>query len=97
MADRTKPENPQESIDSPKAAALIHIATIVIGLLIAVALEQGVERVHKHYELWNHASGGREVSCRGQCRAREARSGNRAMGGPVALRTLPEGILERIR
>jgi hypothetical protein len=83
MADRTKSENHQESVDSPKAAAppnaetrstpeisapmldvhpphesihtwgsfFIHIATIVIGLLIAVALEQGVERVHEHYEL----------------------------------------------
>jgi hypothetical protein len=82
MADRTSPENLQESVDSPKAAPpdaetrstpeisapmldvhpphesihtwrsfFIHIATIVIGLLIAVALEQGVERVHEHYEL----------------------------------------------
>jgi hypothetical protein len=30
---------------------LIHIATIVIGLLIAVGLEQLVERIHQHYEL----------------------------------------------
>ena len=83
MADRTNPESPHESVDSPMAAApsdaetgsipeisapmldvhpphesihtwrsfFIHIATIVIGLLIAVALEQGVERVHEHYEL----------------------------------------------
>ncbi len=29
----------------------IHIATIVIGLLIAIGLEQLVERVHQHYEL----------------------------------------------
>jgi hypothetical protein len=29
----------------------IHIATIVIGLIIAVSLEQSVERVHEHYEL----------------------------------------------
>jgi hypothetical protein len=29
----------------------IHIATIVVGLLIAVGLEQTVERVHQHYEL----------------------------------------------
>lgn len=29
----------------------IHIATIVVGLLIAVGLEQVVERVHQHYEL----------------------------------------------
>lgn len=82
MADRTKPENHQESGDSPKAAApdaqtrstaeisapmldvhpphesihtwrsfFIHIATIVVGLLIAVGLEQGVERVHEQYEI----------------------------------------------
>jgi hypothetical protein len=30
---------------------LIHIATIVYGLLIAVGLEQAVERIHQHYEL----------------------------------------------
>jgi hypothetical protein len=29
----------------------IHIATIVLGLLIAVGLEQMVERIHEHYEL----------------------------------------------
>jgi hypothetical protein len=29
----------------------IHIATIVVGLIIAVGLEQGVERIHEHYEL----------------------------------------------
>jgi hypothetical protein len=29
----------------------IHIATIVVGLLIAVGLEQAVERIHQHYEL----------------------------------------------
>ena len=29
----------------------IHIATIVVGLLIAIGLEQVVERVHQHYEL----------------------------------------------
>ena len=29
----------------------IHIATIVVGLIIAVGLEQVVERVHQHYEL----------------------------------------------
>jgi hypothetical protein len=29
----------------------IHIATIVLGLLIAIGLEQMVERVHEHYEL----------------------------------------------
>ena len=29
----------------------IHIATIVVGLIIAVGLEQTVERVHQHYEL----------------------------------------------
>jgi len=29
----------------------IHIATIVIGLLIAIGLEQTVERIHQHYEL----------------------------------------------
>ncbi len=29
----------------------IHIATIVIGLLIAIGLEQTVERIHRHYEL----------------------------------------------
>jgi hypothetical protein len=29
----------------------IHIATIVLGLLIAIGLEQTVERIHKHYEL----------------------------------------------
>src|SRR5471032_626710 len=89
MADRSKPENPQESVDSPKAGAppaaetdstpeisapmldvhpshesihtwksfCIQIATIVIGLLIAVALEQGVERVHEHYELSNVREG----------------------------------------
>jgi hypothetical protein len=30
---------------------LIHIATIVVGLLIAIGLEQTVERIHQHYEL----------------------------------------------
>jgi len=30
---------------------LIHIATIVVGLLIAVGLEQGVEAIHHHHEL----------------------------------------------
>jgi hypothetical protein len=29
----------------------IHIATIVLGLLIAIGLEQMVERIHEHYEL----------------------------------------------
>jgi len=29
----------------------IHIATIVVGLLIAIGLEQAVEHVHQHYEL----------------------------------------------
>jgi hypothetical protein len=29
----------------------IHIATIVVGLLIAIGLEQTVERIHQHYEL----------------------------------------------
>jgi hypothetical protein len=29
----------------------VHIATIVLGLLIAVGLEQMVERIHEHYEL----------------------------------------------
>ena len=29
----------------------VHIATIVVGLLIAVALEQAVEKIHQHYEL----------------------------------------------
>jgi hypothetical protein len=29
----------------------IHIATIVVGLLIAIGLEQAVERIHQHYEL----------------------------------------------
>ncbi len=29
----------------------IHIATIVVGLFIAVGLEQAVERIHLHYEL----------------------------------------------
>jgi hypothetical protein len=29
----------------------IHIATIVLGLLIAIALEQMVERIHENYEL----------------------------------------------
>src|SRR5271163_3661783 len=29
----------------------IHIATIVLGLLIAIGLEQTVERIHRHYEL----------------------------------------------
>ena len=29
----------------------IHIATIVIGLLIAIGLEQAVEHIHQHYEL----------------------------------------------
>ena len=29
----------------------IHIATIVVGLLIAIGLEQMVERIHEHYEL----------------------------------------------
>ena len=29
----------------------IHIATIVVGLVIAVGLEQTVERIHQHYEL----------------------------------------------
>jgi predicted secreted protein len=28
----------------------IHIATIVVGLLIAVCLEQGVEAIHRHHE-----------------------------------------------
>jgi hypothetical protein len=29
----------------------IHVGTIVIGLIIAVGLEQAVERIHQHYEL----------------------------------------------
>jgi hypothetical protein len=29
----------------------IHVGTICVGLLIAVALEQTVERIHEHYEL----------------------------------------------
>ena len=29
----------------------IHIATIVVGLILAVGLEQAVERAHQHYEL----------------------------------------------
>jgi hypothetical protein len=29
----------------------IHIATICVGLLIAISLEQTVERIHQHYEL----------------------------------------------
>lgn len=29
----------------------IHIATIVVGLLIAIGLEQTVERIHEHHEL----------------------------------------------
>lgn len=29
----------------------IHIATIVVGLLIAIGLEQIIERVHEHYQL----------------------------------------------
>ena len=29
----------------------VHIATIVVGLLIAVGLENAVERIHDHYEL----------------------------------------------
>jgi hypothetical protein len=41
---------PHESIHTWRSF-FIHIATIVIGLLIAVALEQGVERIHEHYEL----------------------------------------------
>jgi hypothetical protein len=41
---------PHESIHTWHSF-LIHIATIVVGLLIAVALEQGVERIHEHYEL----------------------------------------------
>lgn len=41
---------PHESIHSWRSF-FIHIATIVVGLLIAVALEQGVERLHEHYEL----------------------------------------------
>jgi hypothetical protein len=41
---------PHESIHTWRSF-FIHIAIIVIGLLIAVALEQGVERVHEHYEL----------------------------------------------
>jgi hypothetical protein len=30
---------------------IVHIATIVLGLLIAIGLEQTVERIHRHYEL----------------------------------------------
>jgi hypothetical protein len=41
---------PHESIHTWRSF-FIHIATIVVGLLIAVALEQGVERLHEHYEL----------------------------------------------
>jgi hypothetical protein len=41
---------PHESVHTWRSF-FIHIATIVVGLLIAVALEQGVERVHEHYEL----------------------------------------------
>ena len=29
----------------------IHIATIVLGLLIAIGLEQIVESIHQHYQL----------------------------------------------
>lgn len=41
---------PHESIHTWRSF-FIHIATIVVGLLIAVALEQGVERVREHFEL----------------------------------------------
>jgi hypothetical protein len=41
---------PHESIHTWRSF-FVHIATIVVGLLIAVALEQGVERLHEHYGL----------------------------------------------
>jgi hypothetical protein len=53
------PKEPAPMLDvhpAPHAAStwrdfFIHIATIVLGLLIAIGLEQTVERIHQHYEL----------------------------------------------
>ena len=48
---------PMLDVHPPEHAAhtwrdfFIHIATIVVGLIIAVGLEQLVERIHQHYEL----------------------------------------------
>ena len=41
---------PHESVHTWKDF-FIHIATIVVGLIIAVGLEQLVEHIHQHYEL----------------------------------------------
>jgi hypothetical protein len=57
--EQTHQEEPAQMLDvhPPHHAAstwrdfFIHIATIVIGLLIAIGLEQTVERIHRHYEL----------------------------------------------
>jgi hypothetical protein len=41
---------PYEALQTWKGF-FIHIATICIGLLIAIALEQSVETIHRHREL----------------------------------------------
>ena len=41
---------PQHAVSSWRDF-FVHIATIVVGLLIAVGLENAVERIHDHYEL----------------------------------------------
>jgi hypothetical protein len=43
--------HPAHSAASTWRDFFIHIATIVLGLLIAIGLEQTVERIHLHYEL----------------------------------------------
>ena len=47
MLDVHPPHNPTHTWRD----FFIHIATIVVGLLIAVGLEQIVEHIHQHYEL----------------------------------------------
>jgi hypothetical protein len=64
VTEQSSPDQPQaeqpapmHDIHPPHHAAttsrdfLIHIATIVLGLLIALGLEQSVERIHHYYEL----------------------------------------------
>src|SRR5450631_1599283 len=41
---------PHETVHTWKGF-FIHLATIVIGLLIAIGLEQMVEKIHRHFEL----------------------------------------------
>src|SRR5579859_4269172 len=57
VSETTKEHDPMLDVHPAHHAAstwkefFIHIATIVLGLIIAVGLEQLVERIHQRYEL----------------------------------------------